>query len=463
METIQRVKEITGLDSPQVQTEDSGLSPSSQFQQFLAGTVDFGIGDFMTDIYGNEVETPHEEYEETMKMEHTDPNISASLRTRTDVIIGRDLSVESDSEDAQQFFEEEVLPNLREPLRNAIYHMSLTGMGYLEVIRDGSGDPTGFEEIVRPHEVYLQFGNGFNIDGYILESMGAQDGNQYDVKYHKGRTKTVRGKKFEPDQIINLKEGSHVVPKYGRSPYASAIDDSKIRRELMSSQAVIAKQKTIPRKGFVVNEEEGGGFEEPVQTAGENEKDDIENKLNSMGTYENLVLYNRDVDTFDFSYDNNLEGIQNVTTELERGINASLPGFITHPQDSNDATAKQEKPLFYLRVGAVRESIASRVNPVLQEIAEANGYSDDVKIDFGEFDFPTEQERKERAVDQWRKGVITLNEAREELGFEEVDDEMEADGDVFRWDVEDPNIQFGGSESSGDGQLVQFFGDEETE
>jgi len=467
MSFTDRVKEITGIAS----TSDETLSPSSQFKSFLMGSNALQNSEFMTDIFNTDIEDPHSDMRDAFKMQHTNPDLAAALSTRANIIIGRNLSVESDDEDTVEFFENEVLPELKKPLRTGVQFMGLMGNGYIEVIRQ-NGVPVNFEEVDRPHKFYLDFGEGFEVTGYVEDLPSNSRGKTYDIKYWKGRHKQVTGQRFDEDEMLHLTEGNSVVPKYGRSVYMSAIDDHKINREIMRSLGVIAKQKSIPRKIINVNTAGGDAFDEPGSpntSVGQNAQKGIEQQLSSLDDYENLITHNKDISVEDYSYDTNIEGLQNVTTELQRSITSGMPGYITHPQDSNEATAKIEKPTFYLEVESVRENVADTVNPVLQEIAEANGYDTDVTLEFGEFDFPIEKEKKERAVDQWMKGVITLNEARKELGFDELEqdeDDEGMNGDVFRWDVADDNqINFGNPDGNGDseGEMVQYFGDEQEE
>lgn len=467
MSFTDRVKEITGVGA----TSDETLSPSSQFKNFLMGSNSLQNSEFMTDIFNSDIEDPHSEMKDAFKMQHTNPDLAAALSTRANIIIGRNLSVDSDDEETVEFFENQVIPELKKPLRTGVQFMGLMGNGYVEVIRE-NGTPIDFEEVDRPHKFYLDYGEGFNVEGYVEDLPGTSRGAGFEVKYWKGRHKRITGRRYDENEMIHLSEGNSVVPKYGRSVYMSAIDDHKINREIMRSLGVIAKQKSIPRKIINVNSPDGGGFEEPGSpdmSVGQNEQNNIENQLSTVDDYENIITHNKDINVEDYSYDTNIEGLQNVTTELQRSITSGMPGYITHPQDSNEATAKIEKPTFYLEIESIRENVADKVNSVLQEIAEANGLDTDVTLEFGEFDFPTEKEQKERAIDQWMKGVITLNEARKELGFdtlEQGEDEEGMNGDVFRWDVADDNqINFGtdGNGDDSEGEMVQYFGEEQEE
>jgi len=428
---MKSLKEVVQGKKSDTSSENS--SASQQFTNFAVGGMDLRNSEFIEDIYGEDVLTPHEEMRAGFRMMHNDPDVAAAIGARVDVILGDELSVDTEDDSTQEYFEEEVMPKLRRPLRNAIRDMSMTGNGYVEVLRGkNTSVPLDFEEMQRPHKVYIDYEDGtFNIDKYVVQQRGLDGGKSFDVRYYNGRRKTVRGFPMEKENIIHLREGSGVIPKYGRSDFLSAIDSYKIRRELLRSQAVISRQKSIPRKLITVDgQNEDNGVDVPNDTTGTKKKQEIEAKISSMGDYENPVFYNTEIDVKDFDYDPKTGENQEVLRQLGKQVTASMPDFFTHPEDSNRATAKEEKQLLQLRMQSVRGNIKDSVNPVLKEIAEENGFSTDVSLQFGNFDFPTREEKKENAVELFREGIIKRSEARDLVDM----DSPERDGYVFDLD-----------------------------
>jgi len=380
-------------------------------------------GEFISDIYNDEILDPHDEFRAGYRMLHNDPDVASAIGTRVDMLMGRELTVESDDDETQEYFENEVLPKIKQPLRNALRDMSITGNGYIEVMRGNqTGVPLEFEEVQRPHKVYIDFNEQFEVEKYVIKTRGTQEGKRYDVSYFDGRTKTVKGVAVDPDNLVHLREGSGSIPKYGRSDFLSAVDSYKMKREMMRSQAVIARQKSIPRKLVKVKGIGGDdAVELPDDGTNQSQKAEIEGKLSNMSDYENPVIYDTEVEVEDFDYDPSVGENQEVIKELSREITASMPDYLTRADNSNKATAAEEKKTLQLRMSAVRDSVSSRINSVLQEIAEENGYDTDVTISFGDFDWPTRKEKVDEATTLYQNGVISQGEARNMLDFEDVD------------------------------------------
>jgi len=218
-------------------TSSEELSAGSQFAAMRAGSMSLKEGEFIDDIYNEEILTPHEEMRAGYRMLHNDPQVASAIGTRVDLIMGRELGIETDDDATQEYFNQEVMPKLKQPLRNALRDMSITGNGFVRIIRgQNTGVPMAFEEVQRPHKVYINFKeNSFEVDKYIIKTRGTQRGETFDVRYYDGRRKTVRGIPVEAEDMIHLREGSGVVPKYGRSDFLSGVDSYKIKREMIES------------------------------------------------------------------------------------------------------------------------------------------------------------------------------------------------------------------------------------
>jgi len=418
------------------------MSAGNQFAAMQAGSMSLKGGEFIDDIYNEEILTPHEEMRAGYRMLHNDPQVASAIGTRVDLIMGREVDVDSDDDSTQEYFNEEVIPKLKQPMRNALRDMSITGNGYVRIIRgQNTGVPMDFEEVQRPHKVYIKFKeNSFEIDKYIIQTRGTQRGETFDVRYYDGRRKTVRGIPVDKEDMIHFREGSGVVPKHGRSDFLSAVDSYKIKREMMRSQAVIARQKSIPRKLVKINGEEGGGnVDVPQSGTTDEQKQQVEAELSKMSDFQNPILYDTEVEVEDFDYDPSIGENQEVIKQLSKEIVSSMPQYLTNPEGSNRATAKEEKQTIQLRMSSVRDNVSTAINPVLKEIAEENGYDDKVKISFGSFDFETREERLKNAQELFMKGIITRNEARNKVDMEEVSEEQ----DGFADDVTDQSIGAG--------------------
>jgi len=363
-------------------------------------------------------------------MLQNDIQISQSVSKKNLLIWGREITVDTDDDRTKEVFDNEIIPKFKQAAITGGEHSVGIGNGYIEVVRgEQTGVPTGFEEINRPHKVYPQYNDNLEITGYVLESFKEtdDDAETFQVLTSERTTRRITGTRFDKDEIIHLKIGSSAMPKMGRSDFLSAIDDYKISRELKRFQGVAARHKMIPRKAFVFNENnDSTGIDEPGDTAPGDMQRDREEQLNNLDEDENPVFHDLELDVKDYSYDPKMPQAQEVLEKMSRDMTSPLPQFLSHASDSNRATSRESKNVLQMELSAIRQVWAAAINPVFQEIAAAKGLDTDVTIQFGDFTFPTRDEKTDEVMDMFQSNMITLGQAVDRLPFEvEVPPEYE--------------------------------------
>jgi len=423
-------------------TASEKLDPTAQFQRFSQGIGKLKHGEFVNDIFNDEILDQHAEMRQTYRMMLNHIKARRAVEMKAQLMLGNNLSVETDDDATKEYFDEQVIPDLRGPLQTAATNAVMTGNGHAEVKRgEQTGVPKGFEEMTRPHKVYNVYedGSGFEIEGYVQEAfkknVSGTDFETYTVLAGEQRHRQVTGTKFPADNVIHLQVGSSPMPGYGRSIWCSGIDDYKVYRELMRAQALIARHKSTPRKAFVFNSrDDNPAIDQPGATDPGNVKQQREAKLDSMRPDENPVFHNLELDIQDYSYDAKRQQIQGVMNELNKNMTSGAPSFVTDPGETNRATAAEERPMFQMEVASTRERWRQQIDPILQEMAEAKGLDDSVRISFGEFDFPTRDQKIDEILTLWNDGLLTMQQVADKLPVEfDVDPDV---GDAYEWELD---------------------------
>lgn len=415
-------------------TESNGdtnqeASGRQQMQDAIAyGGASLVNDDFINDIYNDDKLTPHKEQKEVAKMMRTNPYIYNRVTVEADSIIGKGIGFKTDDPKTQQFFERQIKPKMKNAIREQAENYAGKGNGYVEVIRDGKDVPINFEPIARSEKMYIDFSQGWTVEGYVLQMPRKHSEDSYTVPYTGRSTRTIHGVRFEENEIIHAKKGVSQLPPYGRSGLASAIDDYKVNREATRSKAMAAKFKTAAKKIIEVSTGDGS-------PANENETKDVRNKLEGSSDAENVLLGNKRVEIKDLDYNIPQLNLEQMLESTEKAMTQGMPSYASHGDVTNYAVAKEEGKLWYLRIQAEREDLKEAWNPVLQEIAEARGLDPEVELEFGAFDFPTRDQEVEEGQKMFKAGIATLNEAREKAGLKPLDDEEEI-GDGFKWELD---------------------------
>jgi len=412
-------------------TSKEELSPQQQFANFATGRFQLKTAEFISDLFGDSRNTPHKEMRQGWRMLQNDIQIAQSVSKKNLLIWGRKISIETDDDNTKEEFNNDIIPMFKSEGIKAGKHAVGLGNGYIEVIRgEQTGVPVDFKAIDRPHKVYPQYEDGtLEITGYVIESFKETDPNAetFTVMTSERTTKRVTGRRIPAEDVIHLKVGSGAMPGMGRSDFLSAIDDYKISRELKNFQGIAARHKMNPRKAFVFNENDtSSGIDEPGTTAASDTQKERQQELNNLDHDENPVFHDVELDILDYDYDPQMPQAQEVLEKLSRDMTSPLPQFLSHASDSNRATSRESKNVLQMELSAQRHVWASAIDPYFQEMAEARGLDPNSTIKFGDFSFPTRDERTQEIMDMFQNNMLTLQQAVSRLPYEvDVPEELQ--------------------------------------
>lgn len=404
-------------------TSKEELSAQQQFANYATSRFQLKTSEFISDLFGDSRNTPHKEMRQGWRMLQNDIQIAQSVTKKNLLIWGREITVETEDEDTKEEFDQEVMPKFKSEGIKAGKHAVALGNGYIEVIRgEETGAPVDFKTIDRPHKVYPQYENGdLEITGYVIESFRETDPNAetYKVLTSERTTERITGRRIPAEDVIHLRIGSGAMPGLGRSDFLSAIDDYKISRELKNFQGIAARHKMNPRKAFVFNENNSSsGIDEPGSTAASDTQKERQQELNNLDHDENPVFHDVELDIMDYDYNPQMPQAQEVLEKLSRDMTSPLPQFLSHASDSNRSTSRESKNVLQMELSAQRHVWSSAIDPYLQEIASIRGLDTDVGIKFGDFTFPTRDEKTSEIMDMFRNNLVTLGQAVERLPFD---------------------------------------------
>jgi len=411
-------------------------SAVNQFSNDVAvGGASLRSSNFIKDLFNDRILTPHEEMRQCEVLYRSNAYIPTSVELFTDAVLGREVKIKSKDVRTRLFFQNYIMPRLLAPLREGVEQMSYKGNGYIEILRGmNTNMPLNFTGMPRPEDVYIISKPGEVPTEYVIKyksTVGMKGLKSYSINYLGQKIETIRGIGIPSENIIHLKYGISHIPEYGRSSLASAVSDGKIVREMERDLAVISRFKAIAK--WIIN------VRNIDQTAiSAEEIEEIEKYFADIQDFENPIVGNKDVTVTDMAYGGKHENLDPMLTYFTKKITSSMaPSFYILGDITNYAVAQEQKNIFFLRVQAVRDQVAKAINPVLKEIAQSRNLSLDVEINFGEFDFPTRELLEKEVQDKFRSGLITLNEARQALGYKKLEDSI---GDAFNFELQAPSL-----------------------
>lgn len=394
------------------------------------------------DIYRQARFDPHTEKEYCVAMFNRNSLANASVTTMRDFIIGGEVVVKSKDEESrlqvQQYLDDlnkDIwIPELVE---NAIK----TGDGYLEFdfsdefpdvvkkvypIPDSSriyincdeyGEPKKETKLMSSPNGEMASQEVYNVDEYYIQKLDPQYEKVLGAKYYS--LNYMFGSMFNQIQIfgvpipmknmLHIKFGLGDIGIYGRSVLASTIVDFEVLEQIERSLAIIAKHKAVPRDIITYGNEQN--------PATDDELTDFIIYLESLQKDQSAII-NKPVTRETISYagqDINLDYmIGHITKKLTAGI---APEFAIGMASDNKQTSQLTLLSYILSIYSKRKLILKPIEDrIIKPFVKAMGLQD-CWLEFGELDFETKNEKTNRVGSLWTQNVITLNEARFQLGF----------------------------------------------
>lgn len=312
--------------------------------------------------------------------------------------------------------------------REAEQEAVITGDGYIRKIKGDKGSYK-YQHIENSEDIYIDWNYQENRPNRYLQRVyytQAQAKNlnikSYQIKTTYG-IETIFGIEYQPHEIIRFKFMQHSFGIYGRSPLASIIQDVDIMKRIERSIAVISMFKAIPQKILTpkqTSDTPAKWNQQQIKMIGE--------QLKNQKDYENSIV-GTPIDTVNVTDSGQLIELTGYLDYFKRKISISLsPEFIIHGELVNRSTSVEQKQFFYLDVVSMRDFFLPEVEASLQEGLNASLNvlrEQGIKIpnaifyfEYGEFDVELREEKTKRLLQEWEGGLITMNEYREELGYE---------------------------------------------
>lgn len=408
-------------------------------------TVVGSFAPFRRDIYKWRFLDPHEEMRQNWEMYMYNAFVNAAINTLLRFITGNKIGVSSEDQDTAEFLEKYLSKRgFENQMVDVILKTLICGNGYLEIDYDPmTGLPDKFYSVADPSRIYINFdkyGNPKTDEEAYLQRVdpiyNEPDARWYELSYHIGYSyHKIRIKAIPIHflKLIHFRLNLSINGVYGRANIASVINDNETLMEMERAIAVIAKFRAVPKKLISYGTAENPATPEEMNA--------LAAYLDNLLPEENAII-NKEFKMEDLSFSGKTEGFTDYLHHIRRKIIAgNSPEFLLGLGDEvNRATAHEQLVAFLMGVESDRKIFTNQIEelilkPIIRYYNSRGGIvtkegrkllSENVSVKFGDIDFETRQEKVNRVCQLWTSNAITLNELRDELGLERVED-----GDVY--------------------------------
>ena len=413
---------------------ESYADGQSWMAALAAGTVGGFASKFVTDIYKERVLFPHDEMQTAQKAYRYNSYINSSVRTRANFMLGGEIAVRSEDSATEKWLNEMINETglNRYPQFMGI-DATNTGNWYAERIRSGN-KIIYYEYISHPERMYINIDDKGLVKDYFQEVPERWSGTQFkSIKYYGDRRKAIKGIQLPRDKVFHLKLGVAEIPVYGRGPVCTLTNDVEILLAVERSMAVIAHYKGIPKK-LIQLKREGQDAVSAMKAA-----EAYANMISNLADEDNPVLP-EEIKVDDLSYSGKDLNFEPFLQYLKKKITVALaPSFIVHGEETNYAVSRDQKEAWIKEIEAERSLLGLQIHKELLLIAQShNKIVKDFDVIFGKFDLGQTEEKIEYASKAFSSNLITLNEAREIMGYqpdkevgESYNSELQAQGNLF--------------------------------
>lgn len=388
------------------------------------------------DIFTRDILQTHEEKRKCKKAYRGNTFVQKGVNNLKNQIMGRELVFNCRKEDQQKYFTQYYFSNsnLRQELDKGFREAIVTGDGYV-IVEEGDIF-FKYKNIADSERVYIDFDYKNNrIRKYILEierhlSMEYPNAKSHSIKTYYGY-EYIFGVAYDPEQILRFKIGDDYKGIYGRSPLASALNDLAVLDEIELKTSQIVRNKADPRLLLYVDEEEGSYMSD-------DEFDNLTKKIEQEYSKGKNPVTRTKMNRVDLSFGGKEISTEQYISYFKRKISIVLtPEFIIHGENVNRSTSNEQKQDYYLEIEALRNPFEADINihlrRVVSKLNKITGinFIYDFEFKLGDFDFEVFKEKSQRIINEFNMGILTVNEAREQLGYKTIEG---LDG--FKWEID---------------------------
>jgi hypothetical protein len=398
---------------PEVSIKKEDFASGQDFLKALqSGNVRGFKNKFVSDIYKERILYPHEEMNIAKKAFRYNSYVNSSVRTRANFMTGGRFTIYSDDENYSKQLNK-LIQSTKLDEYSQFMGIDLVDVGnfYAERIYSG-GKIINYQYIAHPERIYIDLDEKGFVKGFFQEIPEQMSDIKFkSIKYYGDRRKSIKGIDIPKEKLFHLKIGVSEIPAYGRGFVCCVINDVEILLEIERAIAVIARYKAIPKKLISLNrgEDPSGGGKAAEWYA---------NQLNNLADDEIAVLPEL-INQTDLSYSGKDVNFEPIVNYLKKKITVALaPSFIMHGEETNYAVSRDQKEAFILQVNAEREYISEQLKREIIILAKSHNFPvKDFEIQFGEFDLGQTEDKINYARNSFTANLLTLNEAREILGY----------------------------------------------
>jgi hypothetical protein len=416
---------------------------SDKLASLLAGLKGGLLTDaFAEQLFADEKLNTHDEKARCKQVFRESTLIQAASNNLVNAILGDNPHIVSKDEKLENYANNYFLDDtgFRRAEREALSEAVHSGDGYIEVVKNDSG-ATRFFSIENAEDMFIDWDYETSKERrYILRfNVTEEQAQQMKLKsftlIQPYGAVTFYGEEYEASKIIRYKFGNDTWGVYGRSPIAAALTDVKILKIMERAVGVIARYKAVPRRILMPdNNTEEGTMTQPeieavknqLQEAGDTKTPFIGKKVSQLETGNG----GKDID------------LNNYLGHFKRKITIMMtPEFIMFGENSNRATSREQKQVYYLAVSAIRGYFLPTSNKAIFDglinilatlkdkgVLKINLHS--FRYQYGEFAVELPEEKQQRLMDEWNNGLILLSEYRRERNYPDIEDTA-----VFSWEV----------------------------
>ncbi len=398
------------------------------------------------DIFSEQTLSIHQEKAKCKKAYNDVSFVQTSVNNLCNILEGEKPQIVCENEVIKKYTDKwERFSGWLRARREAEQEAVITGDGYIRKIKGNKGS-FKYQHIENSEDMYIVWNYQENKpERYIMRLYYTQaQAQKLGIKSFQVRTnfgiKTIFGIEYQPHEIIRFKFMQHSFGIYGRSPLASILQDVDILKRIERSIAVISMFKAIPQKILTPKQTK----DTPAQWNSQ-QVNMVGEQLKNQKDYENSIV-GTPIETVNVTDSGQVIELTGYLDYFKRKISISLsPEFIIHGELVNRNTSTEQKQFFYLSVVSMRDYFLPEVEESLQEglNASLNVLRErGVKIpnaifsfEYGDFDIELREEKSNRLMQELNTGAITLNEYREEMGYER-DENL---GDMYLWEFKPQN------------------------
>jgi hypothetical protein len=393
------------------------------------------------DIFSELNLTIHEEKARCKKAYRENSYLQTAVNNLVNVIMGDCPEIFSENQIIYRYAKKwQRFSKHKKAIREGINEAVTTGDGYVKKIKGNLGN-FKYQHIENSEDMYIDYDwekeqpKRYIRRYYYTQAQAKKIGlKAFTLKTSEG-VRTIFGVEYSPDEIIHFKFGNHYERQYGRSPIASVLNDVSIMNRIERSIAVIAMFKAVPQKILT-----------PKQTSNEinnwtsQQIKLIEGQLKSQKDYESSIV-GTPMDSLNVTDSGQLIDLNGYLDYFKRKISICLsPEFIVHGELVNRNTSSEQKQFFYLSVVSLREEFIDEIEESLEGLSKSLQTLRDKGINvpnatfefvWGDYDVELREEKNQRILSEITNGLITLNEYREQMGYE-PDEEI---GNHYLWEL----------------------------